>query len=340
MSHVLKIGSHGGTVRPLQAMLKHYDPALVTDGAFGPRTERAVRLAQRRLGLFPPDGIAGPITLGALAKAAKPASVVTGKSAGVAEWVRSICGQIGSAVTAIEKEVSGWLSSPSTPPPTIPKPILTAVKPAIRHAQTGSMSPGVVKNPAILSMSELGRQFVFRHEAGDGRLTAHLHFPGGSSGVTLGPGYDMKARTEAEVANDLVNIGVGASDAAAAAKGATLKGADAVAFAHANRNLLNLNHDQQVLLQLRYKARYENMVRHGVKIPLHQYEFDALVSYAGNPGSSNGWLTTIKLVNERKNAEAMVEIKKFVYTGHAWSKGLANRRDAEARLFLYADYKA
>jgi len=63
-SHVLKLGSHGGTVTALQAMLKRFDPTLIPGGKFGLRTERAVGLAQRRLDLFPPDGKAGPITLG------------------------------------------------------------------------------------------------------------------------------------------------------------------------------------------------------------------------------------------------------------------------------------
>ena len=68
--HVLKIGSHGTDVRHLQNLLHRHEPRLPVDGLFGPRTEQAVRLAQQRLELHPPDGIAGPITLGALARTA------------------------------------------------------------------------------------------------------------------------------------------------------------------------------------------------------------------------------------------------------------------------------
>ena len=59
-----------------------------------------------------------------------------------------------------------------------------------------------------MSLSESGRQFVFRHEAGNGRVTAHLHHPPGDSGVTIGPGYDMKERTPEAIAADLRRINV------------------------------------------------------------------------------------------------------------------------------------
>ena len=53
----LYLHSHGQPVRALQMLLRRFEPALTVDGRFGPKTERAVRLAQRRLGLFPADGM-------------------------------------------------------------------------------------------------------------------------------------------------------------------------------------------------------------------------------------------------------------------------------------------
>ena len=67
----LYLHSRGLPVRALQFLLKKYEPGLAVDGLFGPRTERAVRAAQRKLEVIPADGIAGPYTLAALTKAAK-----------------------------------------------------------------------------------------------------------------------------------------------------------------------------------------------------------------------------------------------------------------------------
>ena len=190
-------------------------------------------------------------------------------------------------------------------------------------------------------MSELGRQFVFRHEAGNGHATAHLHHPAGHSGVTIGPGYDMRERSAAEIADALKRIDVDAASAEAAARGAGLHDAAADAFVRDNKQLLHLTVGQQVLLQNYYKGHYEQMVRNAVRIPLHQYEFDALVSFAGNPGTRNIWYMTTHLVNQHKPHDAAAEFFKAVHTGDLrLTQGLINRRRAESKLFLYSDYAA
>ena len=62
----LSRGSVGQDVRHLQTLLRRYDSHVAMDGVYGSQTERAVRLAQRRMRVYPPDGIAGPHTLAAL----------------------------------------------------------------------------------------------------------------------------------------------------------------------------------------------------------------------------------------------------------------------------------
>jgi len=47
---MLKMGSTGEEVRLLQQLLRHDGEGLSIDGVFGPRTERAVRHAQRKHG--------------------------------------------------------------------------------------------------------------------------------------------------------------------------------------------------------------------------------------------------------------------------------------------------
>ncbi|WP_347092012.1 peptidoglycan-binding domain-containing protein [Sphingomonas parapaucimobilis] len=65
---ILKQGLHGEDVKKVQHQLRQFQPALQVDGVFGPRTEQAVRVAQGRLVLYPPDGIAGLQTFAALGR--------------------------------------------------------------------------------------------------------------------------------------------------------------------------------------------------------------------------------------------------------------------------------
>ena len=74
---------------------------------------------------------------------------------------------------------------------------------------------------------------------------------------------------------------------------------------------------------------------------MHQYEFDALVSFAGNPGTNEYWQTTARLVNEHRPQDAMAEVAKVIHSHDTRvTQGLINRRAAEAKLFLYGDYPA
>lgn len=66
-----------------------------------------------------------------------------------------------------------------------------------------------------------------------------IHFPGGrSSGVTLGPGFDMGLRSRQSIIEDLKRAGVPYSDALELSQGAGLRGESARRFVLANRNSL------------------------------------------------------------------------------------------------------
>lgn len=69
-------------------------------------------------------------------------------------------------------------------------------------------------------------------------FSRHVHWPGGASGVTIGRGYDMGGRTEAQVTRDLKEAGLSDEQAKAFAKGAGLKGKDAQKFVKDNRDKL------------------------------------------------------------------------------------------------------
>lgn len=72
----------------------------------------------------------------------------------------------------------------------------------------------------MMRTTPAGLRFIFEREVGPFRTTtARLHWPGGASGVTLGPGYDMKDRSAASVTVDLQAIGIDASAAEDASGG-------------------------------------------------------------------------------------------------------------------------
>ncbi|MGY4398469.1 GH24 family phage-related lysozyme (muramidase) [Sphingomonas sp. UYAg733] len=322
---MLRVGSRGEDVRTLQNLLRGYEPQLSADGVFGPQTERAVRLSQRRNGLYPPDGVAGPMTMGAL----------TGTSIGGA--TRSV--PIPSARSAAVRTANAAATATSRPIAAgrgDAGPLKAAVDAARERARTAPMPPGVVSPVAGMHMSRLGRRFIYDHEAQNG-VSNKLHHPSSGSGVTIGPGYDMKDRSRASVQADLQAVQVPPAAAAQAAQGAGLSGTAAHNFVRDNKALLNLTREQQEALLEHILPHYEARVKRAITIQLHQNEFDALVSYAYNPGG--GWKTTTKLVNDTKPHEAMVEIKRHVYSKGERIRSLVVRRDAESKIFLYGEYK-
>ncbi len=80
------------------------------------------------------------------------------------------------------------------------------------------------------------------------------------------------------------------------------------------------------------------MVRKRITRPLHQYEFDALVSYAGNPGKG-GWPKVVAFINANRNQAAADEMHRHTSSDPKIRRGLINRCDAEGRLLLYGEYR-
>jgi GH24 family phage-related lysozyme (muramidase) len=331
---VLKLGSHGDGVKALQTTLKRYDPTLVPDGRFGPATERAVRLAQRRCGVFPADGIAGPRTLAGLASARRRTQ--TARDPSWSDWAASLMSAAGTALRGLEKDVSDFVSAHMPSANDVPRAIRPAVVPARNRAVSATMPAGEVRPVAKMTTSRDGRRFIIAHEAVRG-VSNRLHWPGGVSGVTLGPGYDMGTRTPSSVTSDLMTIGVERSVAEAVAAGAGIKGHNAKVFVKANKDLVTIDIHQESALLDRIVPHYESMVKGKIRIPLHQYEFDALVSYAYNPGG--GWRSTTTFVNEHKPGAAMEVIARQIKSGPDVVASLVVRRKAESRLFLYGEYK-
>lgn len=187
----------------------------------------------------------------------------------------------------------------------------------------------------IMRMSDKGIAFLYELEAQSG-VSNKLHWPGGASGVTLGAGYDMKLRSAPEVRTALLSAGVSKAMADIAAKGAGLTGAAAAEFCRVHRKEVVLFEDQERLILRQVIPAYERLVRRLIRIELQQHQFDALISFAYNPGGRLAKVT--RLINAGKPSEAMVSIRAANTSAGVVLAGLTERRNKEIRLYLNAEY--
>lgn len=195
---------------------------------------------------------------------------------------------------------------------------------------------GIKLDPKLRLLSTKGQSFIFKHEAMK-NVTNHLHWPGGASGVTLGPGYDMKARTAASITADMKAIGLSDAVAKIVSQASTLVDAAADKFARDHKSAVDLSDKQQKDLLTHVVKPYEHRVRRSLKVPLTQYEFDALVSFAYNPG--RGWHTVTHRINARDIKGAMKEIRACNVSRKKILLGLTHRRADEVKLFLEGKYE-
>lgn len=205
---------------------------------------------------------------------------------------------------------------------------------------------GSEMNPKNMHVSDAGLDLIVYNEcSGNYESTAYLHWPRGESGVTLGPGYDMKERPRDSIVDDLMSIGVDADVARAIGDNAQgLKQHEAQAyvwkyghkdqFGHVNANpLVRLDEKKQCALVKLYVAGKEDAVRRNISIPLKQCEFDALVCFTVNPA---GKITPITdLLNKYEEKEALEKILKRVPSPkEKVYKGLKKRRRREVEFYI------
>ena len=80
---------------------------------------------------------------------------------------------------------------------------------------------------------------------------------------------------------------------------------------------------------------YEGYINNMVHCSLSQHQFDALVSWVYNLGSTNLKNSTLlKVLNDWKHEEAPAQIKRWNKAGGRILEGLVRRREAEALLFM------
>lgn len=298
---MLRKGSTGGKVRELQQALAKHGEKLFIDGRFGAQTDSAVRGFQRRKGMLP-DGIAGPKTFGALGLSATNTGLVHRPALFTDDAIKNIGGTIIHSSAA---------------------------------ARILPLSHGVSRPASALWTSAQGLDFIYGHEALAG-VSSRLHWPRGASGVTLGPGYDMKERSAASVVADMQAIGLAPAIAGQISKAAGLANQAAAEFAEHHRALVKLSRMQEVQLLRHVIPRYESLVKRMISIDLLQHEFDALVSFAYNPGGQ--FRTVAHHLNQGHVADAMKTIRSVVTSKGIVFRGLVRRRDHEVALYLYGHY--
>lgn len=186
-----------------------------------------------------------------------------------------------------------------------------------------------------MTISSNGMTFIYNREAWAGH-SCYLHWPGGASGVTLGPGYDMKERSEASIKTTMLQIGLDNQTAEKISKAAHLVDAQASTFATNNKSTVKLTATQETALLKVTVPPYINRVKNAIFVPLTQNEFDALVSFAYNPGGR--FPKVCALINKGLVSDAMDEIKRANTSKKKVVKGLVNRRRYEVDLFLNGIY--
>ena len=84
---------------------------------------------------------------------------------------------------------------------------------------------------------------------------------------------------------------------------------------------------------------YEDAVKKAVTVPLHQHQFDSLVSWTFNLGGANlNASTMLKVLNKGEYEEVPAQIKRWNKAGGKVLQGLIRRREAEALLFAGLDW--
>ena len=84
---------------------------------------------------------------------------------------------------------------------------------------------------------------------------------------------------------------------------------------------------------------FEEAINKLVEVPLEQNQFDALVSWTFNLGSTNLKNSTLlKVLNDKDYEGVPAQIKRWNKAGGKVLQGLVRRREAEALLFQGKDW--
>ncbi len=237
-----------------------------------------------------------------------------------------------------DEDDEGRVSVPfaaATGAPALKSPAPPATVPPIKPKPKPKDEP---RTYAVSSMrtSRDGLAFIVANE-GAGRETDTLHWPGGRSGVTLGFGYDFLKRDSNTIIRDLTSIGVSQKVAELVSLGAGKRDREAEKFVEANAKYISLSNYQKQELLSKTIGEYETKFKNSVSFPVTQYQFDALVSLAYDPGPHFNHVT--RAIAAGNLAEAEKNWLSRIYSKHRRMQGLIDRRKREVNLFNNGIYR-
>ena len=128
--------------------------------------------------------------------------------------------------------------------------------------------------------------FTYHHEIGHQGQSLVPHFPGGNSGVTIGPGYDLSLRTPLEVFEDLTKAGIDHQTAQVLSEAASLSGYEAQKWIYQHGGIFISEEQQEFLYnqvlvpeyEHRMMSQLQNFVEHHEDPQLKMIDFATLDS--------------------------------------------------------------
>lgn len=103
--------------------------------------------------------------------------------------------------------------------------------------------------------------FTYNQEIGHQGQSLVPHYPGGRSGVTIGPGYDMGHRSPQEIYFDLTNAGIDPEMAYALIEAAHKTGPDAANWVAHHGGIIITEEQQQALFEKVLVPEYEDRTK-------------------------------------------------------------------------------
>jgi hypothetical protein len=190
--------------------------------------------------------------------------------------------------------------------------------------------------------------FTYHQEIGHQGQSLVPHYPGGRSGVTIGPGYDMGQRSPQEIYNDLTSAGIDAETAYSLIDAAHKTGTDAGSWIAQRGGIIITEEQQRALFENVLVPQYEERTKTQLNEFLNTYDGvsdeiswdtlsakqrEILFDYVYNTGSLTRFPELITAVLHEDWAEASLHYERF-----SDDQPLAYRNEMFFREFLDPDY--
>ena len=113
--------------------------------------------------------------------------------------------------------------------------------------------------------------FTYNQEIGHQGQSLVPHFPGGKSGVTIGPGYDMGHRSEQQIYSDLTGAGIDPETAYSLIDAAQKTGSEAASWISQRGGIIITEQQQRSLFENVLVPEYEQRTKDELLLFLEQH---------------------------------------------------------------------